>query len=386
MARSGKRINFFETKYFGLVIGIIIIAAILLLSQYTGIFDTLEMKMLDVYFKYKNVVQRQNIQEGVSLEARNPQVSPDILIIGIDFRSLDAFGKWPFPRHREANLIDNFSRIQDQSLRERALFLDIFFVEPDEKAHDDVLLIDAIRNNGRVFLETMLDEVPPPSANAEEYFTRHEVLYDNWGEIRNITGKWEHMVPYFGLQPPLQPYGAALHGYGHANFAADRDGIYRRQPLIAKSSVLVEEIRLSDLTTDYPIDRDNFERLEWVDKNDTHHHIEHPLTQEVLADLKQEMEKRAPQKLVDNDGDGEPDDAYFVVKKYSDHFIPSITLSLSLQYFNKRLEDIEVELGSHILIKDPEFFDTETEEWVPYEVVETLAVFNEEGEMVSECN
>ena len=35
-----------------------------------------------------------------------------------------------------------------------------------------------------------------------------------------------------------------------------------------------------------------------------------------------------------------------------------ITLSLALGYFNKRLEDIEVELGNHILIEDPEFFDT----------------------------
>ncbi len=210
MARSGKRINFLETKYFGLVIGVLIIAIILLLRQYTGIFDTLDMKMLDVYFKYKNVVTRQNIQEGVSVEERNPKISPDILIIGIDFRSLDAFGKWPFPRYREGNLVDNFARIKDQTQRERALFLDIFFVEPDEKAYDDVILIDSIKNNGRVFLETMLDEVPPPPANAGEYFQRHEVLFENWGEIKNISGKWQLMTPYFGLQPPLQPYGEAL--------------------------------------------------------------------------------------------------------------------------------------------------------------------------------
>ena len=122
--------------------------------------------MLDVYFKYKNVVQRENIQEGVSLEERNPKISPDILLIGVDFRSLDAFGKWPFPRYRHANLINNFTRISDQSQRERALFLDIFFIEPDPKAHDDVILIDSIRDNGRVFLETVLDEVPPPSGSA----------------------------------------------------------------------------------------------------------------------------------------------------------------------------------------------------------------------------
>ena len=385
MARSGKRINFLETRYFGLLIGIFIIAVVLLLSEYTGLFKTLEMKMLDVYFKYKTAINRENIQEGVSLEQRNPQISSDILIVGIDFRSLDAFGKWPFPRYREANLIDNFARIKDQSQRERALFLDIFFVEPDEKAHDDVILIDSIQNNGRVFLETVLDEVPPPSANADEYFQRHQVLYDNWGEIKNISGNWEHMVPYFGVQPPLQPYAAALHGYGHANFAADSDGIYRRQPLVAKSSVLLEEIRLNDLTIDHPVDKDNFERLEWVDTDNVHHHVDHPLTEKVILELIDDMQKKAPQKLIDKDGDGTPDDAYFVVRKYKDHFIPSITLSLALQYFNKRLDDIEVVLGKYLLIANPEFFDTEQNAWVPYRVTEKLAVFDEEGAVIEEA-
>ena len=381
---AGKKINFLETKYFGLVIGVFIIAVVLLLSEYTGVFDTLEMKMLDVYFKYKTAINRENIQEGVSLEQRNPQISPDILIVGIDFRSLDAFGKWPFPRYRHANLIDNFARIQDQTQRERALFLDIFFVEPDEKAHDDVILIDSIANNGRVFLETVLDEVPPPSANADEYFKRHEVLYDNWGEITNVSGKWEHMVPYFGVQPPLQPYAATLKGYGHANFAEDRDGIYRRQPLVAKSSVLVDEIRLNDLTVDYPIDRENFERIEWVDVDNVHHHIDHPLTEEVILDLIDDMQKRAPQKLIDNDGDGNPDDAFFVVRKYKDHFVPSITLALALQYFNKGPDDLEVVLGEYILIDNPEYFDVEQNTWVPYRVATKLAVFDEEGNIVED--
>ena len=115
MAGSRKRINIFETRYFGLLIGILVVAIIIFLSVSTGIFSTLEMKMLDVYFNYKNVVKKTSIQEGVSLEERNPQISPDILIVGIDFRSLDAFGKWPFPRYREANLVDNFARIKNQT-------------------------------------------------------------------------------------------------------------------------------------------------------------------------------------------------------------------------------------------------------------------------------
>jgi adenylate cyclase len=384
MASSRKRINILETKYFGLIIGVFVIALVIFLGEYTGVFNSLEMKVLDVFFKYKNVARRESIQEGVVIKEQNPQISSDILLIGIDFRSLDAFGKWPFPRYREANIVDNFARIKDQSQRERALFLDIFFIEPDDKAFDDVILVDSIANNGRVFLETVLDEVPPPSASADEYFKRHEVLYESWGEITNISGKWEFMVPYFGLQPPLQPYARATRGYGHANFAADFDGIYRRQPLVAKSSVLLEEIRLNDLTIDIPLDRDNFERLEWIDRSDTHHHITYPLTERVIESLISDMQKRGVQRLVDTDSDGEPDDAYYVVRKYQDHFIPSITLSLALQYMNKELKDIEVVLGKHILIDKPELFDAELNIWVPYTVVTAAAVVDEEGQIVSE--
>ena len=46
-------------------------------------------------------------------------------------------------------------------------------------------------------------------------------------------------------------------------------------------------------------------------------------------------------KVVDLDNDGTADDEYFIVRKYRDHFIPSITLALALQFFNKGLQDIE---------------------------------------------
>ena len=384
MAKSLKKI--FETRYFGVVIGLLVIGIFVLISNFTGLLDILELKMLDVQFALKEVNKTTVKQEGATETVYNPKISTDILVVGIDFKSLDKLGRWPFPRYREANLLDNLANITNQNLRERAAFLDIFFIEPDDKAYDDVILIESIRNNGRVFLETVLDEVPPPSAGADEYFRRHEVLFEGWGEIRNISGKWETMVPYFGLQPPLQPYGAATHGYGHANFAKDLDGIYRRQPLVAKSSKLLEEIRLDDISPDTPLNRENFERLEWVDKNDVHHNIPYPHTNEVILELIGQMQKKAPQKLVDNDNDGEPDDAFFIVRKYEDHFVPSITLSMALQYFNKRLADIEIVLDEYLLIPDPQFFNTESGTWGAYQIVVEPAIyeniFDEEGELI----
>jgi adenylate cyclase len=383
MANSRKLSKFFETRYFGLVIGVFVVAVFLVLSLTSDVFTTVELKMLDMYFAYRNVVDRENIQEGVSLETQNIDISPDILLIGIDFRSLDTLGKWPFPRYRHANIMDNFARIKDQTQRERALFIDVFFIEPDSKAYDDVLLIEAIRNNGRVFLETFVDEVPPPAASEEDYFRRQEILYEGWGDVRNIEGPWEYITPYFGLQPPLQPYAAATYGYGHANFRQDVDGIYRRQPLVIKSSRLAEEIRLEDLSADTVLNLDNFERLEWEDKNGTHRHISYPLTEKSLLDLVNQMARSAPLRIIDSDNDGEPDDEYYIVRKYVDRFIPSITLSLALDYFNKTIEDVEVVLGEHVLIKSPQYYDVENDQWVPYELVIEPAVFDENGELVT---
>jgi adenylate cyclase len=382
---KGKRAKIFETRYFGFIIGLIIFAlfGFLQYGMHLPLLETLELKMLDIHFNFKNVFMKTTIQEGVSVEQRNPDISKDILIVGIDFRTLSTFGKWPFPRYRHANLIDSFARIKNQEERERALFLDVFFIEPDENAYDDVILVNSIRNNERVFLETVLDEVPPPSNVAEEYFARQEALYDSYGEIKNITGDWQHMHTYYGLQPPLQPYARATHGYGHANFQVDDDKIYRRQALVAKSSVLVDAYRFRDITAAPPVDHENFERLEWVDVNGLHHSIPFPLTDEVLADLETELEKKAPLRSVDTDNDGKPDDSYYVIRKYKDHFVPAITLSLALEYFNKDLSDVEVELGKQITIREPEYFDLEKQEWVPYAITVQQAKFDEEGNMIS---
>ncbi len=384
MAKEKKRLKIFETKYFGLIIGLVLVLLLFWLKEgvHLPLLENLELKMVDIHFNFKNIVLKKNIQEGVTLETRNPNISPDLLIVGIDFKTLTTFGNWPFPRYTHANLIDNFARIQNQEERERALFLDIFFIEPGDSGVDDALLIESIQQNGRVFLETVLDETPPPSVSREEFFRRQEILYEGWGEIRNIKGDWEHMEAFYGLQPPLQPYARATHGYGHANFDSDADKVYRRQGLVSKSSKLIDTIILRNLTPDTPINRENFERLSWEDKDGIVHAVPYPLTEKVIRDLKEAMQDNAPMKNVDTDDDGEPDDSYFVIRKYRDHFVPAITISLALQYFNKRVDDLEVVLGDYILIPSPQYFNTETNSWGPYQREVKQAKFDEEGNMI----
>ncbi len=381
MAKRG--LKFFETRYFGLVIGVMVFLALAAISTQTVLVRNLELSVLDFNFRLKNIVRRTRVQEGVTLERRNPRISPDILILGIDDRSLDAFGRWPFPRFTEANLINTFSRIRNQNERERALFMDIFFVEPATPEHD-ALLVNAIENNGRVFLETILTRVPNPPGTEEEFFGRQEILFQRYGKITNVQGGWTQVETLYGMYPPLKPFARATHGYGHPNFVEDDDQVYRKQPLVVKAAELLAEIRLDELS---PADLtqeewDNFTRLSWIDKDSVVHDVPFPLTERVIENLKHTMERSAPQKAVDTDNDRQPDQYYYVVRKYRDSFLPSITLALAVQYFHKSLSDVEVVLGKHIRIPSPQQYNPETGAWEPYQMVVRPAVVDAEGNVV----
>jgi adenylate cyclase len=386
MAPKKNRSKLFETKYFGMLIGVMVILFFLALEMFTLIPERLELKILDLHFNLKNVVKGKSVQEGVTLESRNPNISPDILIVGVDFSSLSRFGKWPFPRYRHANLLDSFSRISDQGERESAVFLDFFFIEPDSRAFDDAILTESIRNHGKVYLETVLEINSPPAGLENEFFGRQKALYESFGEIIAIQGEWSKIPPYFGLQPPLKPYGTSGRGYGHANFVEDYDKIFRRQALIARSSELLDIIPLDDVGPDYPLDRNRFEWLGWIDRDGLEHTFPYPMTSSILEKIKNDMEAKAPQKAEDTNNDGKPDKFYHVVRKYRDHFVPSITLSLALNYFNKKYSDLEVILGRHIRIPSPQFFDIKKQEWVPYKLEITAPQYDAQGKEIKPGN
>ena len=380
-----KRSKIFEVKYFGFIIGLLIFGAVLLVDNTTVIFDRLEMKMVDTHFRLKNVFRGETIQEGVTRVERNPKISPDILIVGIENSTLSRFGRWPFDRYRWADLLDSLARIGDQTQRERSVVLDAFFNEPSNEAHNDALLESAIERHGRTFIETILTLNPAPVNAEQEFFERHDALYQNAGEITNVTGDWQHLPLHLGIDPPLKPFARAAHGYGHANFDDDFDEVYRHQAMVRKSSRLVETMALRDLSADYTIDEGNFERLAWFDRNGFQHHIPYPLTEEGLETLRTAMEENAPAQAIDTDNDGEADDSIYLVRRFKDHFVPAITLALAMDYLNVTKEEVEVVVGSHILLPSPESYNPETGQWEPYRIMETPATFDEEGNVATEA-
>jgi adenylate cyclase len=375
--------KFLETRYFGLVIGLLVFVLLTALTFGTILITQIDQKLLDFNFRLKSTIHATNVQEGVSVVQANPRISPDIMIIGIDDKALARFGRWPFARRRHADLVNAFARIKNQGDRERALFLDIFFIEPSETPEDDALLVSSMKQNGRVFLETVLSLEANPPGTDQEFYGREDVLNQSVGKITNIKGDWLKVSTFFGVDSPLKPYGRAIHGYGHANFLNDSDEVYRRQPLVAKLSELIAEIPLDELSIDIPLDRTNFERLAWVDKSNVSHEVPYPLTASVLADLKGKMANSAPPK-VETSADGKTQKSFFVVREYRDTFVPSITLSLALEYMHKRLSDIQVVLGKYILIPNPQKFNLDTQQWEPYKLTVTPPQYDKDGNLVKD--
>ncbi len=305
------------------------------------------------------------------------------MIVGIDFNSLTKYGRWPFPRTRHADLINAFARIKDQSARENALLLDILFTDPNENPADDKLLSDTIKKSGRVFLETQLKADTNETTTAEDFAARSQILADRLGTITKISGDWRNTSDFLSVEPPLADYARAAAGYGHANYLPDPDNIFRRQPLIARLSTLVDVVRLDALSPSYSVDSSKFERLAWMDKNGDFHNIDTPLTNASLAALKARMKNEAPLK-VDASGSGATSDQYYIVRKYRDQFIPAITLSLAANYFGVKISDVDVVLGQRIRIPSPTRFDPDTGQRKPYELVVTPDQYDKDGNLVKE--
>ena len=365
-----------DPRYFSFFLGLIVFLVISLLSSVTDVFSRLETDIIDVHFQLKVKKDREIVETGVIEETQSLKISNDIVIVGIDVPTLDAFGRWPFSRDIHANLIKSFTRIKNQNERESALFLDIFFSDPDTDASRDELLVDTMEESGTVFLETILD-VNPPSYALKDGNERMEALFASGGELSRVSGDVSQLYTYYSAETPLIPYGQAVNGYGHANFGADWDKIFRKQQMVARLSTDMGTLRLDHL--DPSVGLLPRERLAWQTRDGEWIDVDMPLTRTVIDNLNREMESRAPSRSEDTDGDGLPDNRFFELKRYRDFFIPSITLSLAANYFHTSLKDIEIVLGKYILFSNPRVFDTETEELVPYRIMTAYPVYDEGG-------
>lgn len=135
-----------------------------------------------------DVPQRLNFWLYDSLITAYPaSIAPDITLIAIDEKSLDALGQWPWPRDTHGRLIDKLSAAGADTI-----VFDILFSEP---APGDPSLATAMQGHGQVILPLHLS---PLSSN--QLMTTH---------------------------PPAAVLARAAAAIGHAHVELDEDGIAR---------------------------------------------------------------------------------------------------------------------------------------------------------------
>lgn len=154
-------------------------------------------------------------------------ISPLIVHLNVDDRSIEVIGKWPWKRSIHAHLIDLLS-----SLGAKAILFDIVFSSPGEK-DDDSKLIEATKRAGNVYYPIGFELLAPgkirgPSTPEEEKRIRVlEKVAPDFPAFKTgspyITGKGFY---------PLPELLETAKGVGHISATPDQDGVFRRTPLV----------------------------------------------------------------------------------------------------------------------------------------------------------
>lgn len=154
----------------------------------------------------------------------------DILIVAIDNRSLQAIGRWPWPRTIHARALDRLAEAKP-----RAIGYDVLFVEPTA---DDALLAAAVRRSP-TYLPMVIDV---PGANGAPYdialpagplkdaaagIAQVNLHFDDDRVIRNAYleegGGGRSWLQLSALMAGLRARGAA---------AGERDGLWQARPVM----------------------------------------------------------------------------------------------------------------------------------------------------------
>lgn len=193
------------------------LARIALISLLSLVLSALTLSPLFSTFEYK------------AYDLLSRTLNPDkghqgIVIVQVDQPSLDSLAAegvtWPWPRQIYAPLFERLARAD-------AVFVDIIFSEPSSYGNeDDLILADAVGRSGNVFLPVFA------TANKRALDPAGQAFLDRLA-LREVR-KPAVSLPY--AITPIAPLAAAARGGGNVMIKPDRDGVYRRLPLLFQAA------------------------------------------------------------------------------------------------------------------------------------------------------
>ncbi|QEM66956.1 adenylate/guanylate cyclase domain-containing protein [Geobacter sp. FeAm09] len=150
--------------------------------------------------------------------------SSDIVIVQVDQPSLDALAAegvtWPWPRQVYAPVFERLAQAD-------AVFVDILFTEPSSYGEeDDRILAAAVARAGNVVLPVFA------TANQRENDAAGQQFLDRMA-VRGVPAPAPALPSAI---TPIAPLARGAHGGGNVMIKPDRDGVYRRLPLLFQAA------------------------------------------------------------------------------------------------------------------------------------------------------
>ena len=145
----------------------------------------------------------------------------NLVLLAIDESSLEAFGRWPWPRDRFGYVVRYLKQAGA-----RAVVFDVMFFEADENAEEfDQSFADDLKAAGNVFLPMLFQAEPaaiPPEAQPRATVT--------------VESSDARQAPdtHAGVKLPIPVLAQQARGLGVINLSADADGPTRRVPLLGQ--------------------------------------------------------------------------------------------------------------------------------------------------------
>ena len=175
--------------------------------------------------------------------------SGDIVVIGIDDKSLDEVGRWPWPRRKHGDLIDRL-----HELGVERIFFDVLFTGKST-ANDDRALAASISRAGNVtlaasyavdrFRQTRTELLPTPRLRARAKIASIHVKYSNLSSVSSYL----YSTRIGGVLYPSVPSALArVSGPEHLTFPIDYSVDLRGVPYVSAADILdrrrsVQELR-----------------------------------------------------------------------------------------------------------------------------------------------
>ncbi|MGB2990797.1 MAG: CHASE2 domain-containing protein, partial [Candidatus Zixiibacteriota bacterium] len=199
-------------KFSGLILYVLI--TILVLSLYAGKYGFLERLSV-------------RTQDGMfTLRGKTDTPSTDVVIVGIDDRSVDLVGKWPWQRDVLAQLVFAISQGEP-----KVLGLDLFLpeqIEEDTSGRTGLLAqYMYAADNVVIPMYFSLSDVGIAPEAVPDPIRRSAVGVDS-----DLSKTAASLISARQIYYPSPALVEASSGFGHINIDYDKDGLIRREPLL----------------------------------------------------------------------------------------------------------------------------------------------------------